>query len=235
MKCVVEWKEVSSRLMWVRMKIERENWVFISAYGPGSEKSEEEIEEFWNELSECVGSFGRNESVLVLGDLNARVGNEVIEGIVGRHGVPGRNESGERLLEMCAKQDLVVGNSWFKQNDVYKYTWLRMAEGRVIDKVLMDYVLLPRRMLGRLLDVKVWRGEGGGLSDHFLVEALLKLLGGWRSAGRMEGVRNVLKVRELNHSVKERAYQEILLENMKCGEVGRSRVWRRSGKRSEIW
>ena len=27
------------------------------------------------------------------------------------------------------------------------------------DKALMDYVLLPRRMLGRLLDVKVWRGR----------------------------------------------------------------------------
>ena len=45
-----------------------------------------------------------------LGDLNARVGNQVIEGIVGRHGVPGRNESGERLLEMCADQELVVGS-----------------------------------------------------------------------------------------------------------------------------
>ena len=71
--------------------------------------------------------------------------------------MPGRNESGERLLEMCAEQELVVGNSWFKKNDVYKYTWFRMAEGRVVDKALMDYVLLPRRMLGRLLDVKVWR------------------------------------------------------------------------------
>ena len=57
--------------------------MFVSAYGPVSEKSEEEIEEFWNELSECVGSFGRNESVVVLGYLNARVGNKVIEGIVG--------------------------------------------------------------------------------------------------------------------------------------------------------
>ena len=115
--------------------------MFISAYGPGSERSEEEIEEFWNELSECVGSFGRNESVVVLRDLNARMGNEVIEGIVGQHGVPGRNESGERLLEMCAEQGLVVGNSWFKKNDVYKYTWLRMAEGRVEDKALMDCVV----------------------------------------------------------------------------------------------
>ena len=58
--------------------------------------------------------------------------------------------------------------------------------------------------------MKVWRGEGGRLSDHFLVEARLKLLGGWTSAGRMESVRNVLKVSELNHSVKEMAYQESL-------------------------
>ena len=118
--------------------------MFISAYGPGSEKSEEEIEEFWNKLTECVGSFGRTESVVVLADLNARVGNEMIEGIVGRHGVPGRNESGERKLEMCAQQEFVVGNSWFKKNEVYIYTWLRMAEGRVVDKALMDDVLLPR-------------------------------------------------------------------------------------------
>ena len=35
LRCVVEWKAVSSRLMWVRVKIERESWVFISAYDPG--------------------------------------------------------------------------------------------------------------------------------------------------------------------------------------------------------
>ena len=78
--------------MWVRVKIEQESWVFISTYGPGSERSEEEIKEFWSELSMCVGTFGRNESVVVYGDLNARVGNEVIEGIVGQHGITGRNE-----------------------------------------------------------------------------------------------------------------------------------------------
>ena len=84
--------------------------MFISAHGPGSKKSDEEIEEFLNQLSECVGSFGRNQSV-VLGDMTARVGNEVIEGIIGWHGVPGRTESGEQLLNMCAEQKLVVGNS----------------------------------------------------------------------------------------------------------------------------
>ena len=43
----------------------------------------------------------------------------MIEGIVGQHGVPGR-ESGGRLLETCAEQELVVGNSWFKKKYVHK-------------------------------------------------------------------------------------------------------------------
>ena len=54
------------------------------------------------------------------------------------------------------------------------------------------------------------------------MEARLKLLGGWKSAGRMEGVRNVLKVSELNHGVKEMAYQESLhlkYEVWRGGEV----------------
>ena len=53
----------------------------------------------------------------------------------------------------------------------------------MVDKALMDYVLLPKRMLGRLLDVKVWRGKGEGMSARFWCKARLKLVGGWRSAG----------------------------------------------------
>ena len=48
------------------------------------------------------------------------------------------------------------------------------------------------------------------MSDHFLVEARLKLVGGWSCAGRMEAVRNVLKLSELNNRVKERSCQESL-------------------------
>ena len=49
----------------------------------------------------------------------------------------------------------------------------------------------------------------------------------------MESVRNVLKVRELNNSVKESA-SRACVEDMNCGEVGRLRVWRGCGKTSEI-
>ena len=47
---------------------------------------------------------------------------------------------------------------------------------------------------------KRMRGDRGGMSDHFLVEAGLKVLGGWMSSRRMEGARNVLKLSELNKS-----------------------------------
>ena len=43
-------------------------------------------------------------SVVVLADLNARVGDGEVEGAVGKYGVPRENESGERLLDMCVEQ-----------------------------------------------------------------------------------------------------------------------------------
>ena len=51
----------------------------------------------------------------MLGDLNARVGDGEVEGVVGKYGVPGENESGERLLGMCVEQELLIGNSFFQE------------------------------------------------------------------------------------------------------------------------
>ena len=51
--------------------------------------------------------------VVVLGGLNARVGDGELEGVVVKYGVSGENESGERLLDMCVEQELAIGNSFF--------------------------------------------------------------------------------------------------------------------------
>ena len=62
----------------------------------------------------CGGLSTRN-YVVVLGDLNARVGEGEVDGVVGKYGVSGENESGERLLDMCVEQELVTGNSFFQE------------------------------------------------------------------------------------------------------------------------
>ena len=46
LKIVVEWKEVSSRMMWVRVRLGRECWAFVSVYGPGSERMRKSVIHF---------------------------------------------------------------------------------------------------------------------------------------------------------------------------------------------
>ena len=219
---VVEWKEVSSRLMWVRVRMGRECWAFVSAYGPGCERSEEEQDTFWNELTRCVDVLSRRNYVVVLGDLNARVGDGEIEGVVGKYGVPGGNESGERLLNMCVEQELVISNSWFKKKLINKFTWMRMAHGRVIERALMDYVLIAKRMIGRVKDVHVFRGAAAGMSDHFLVEAKVVVAKEW--GNRVGGCRReAVKVEELKKPEKRQEYQDGLksaYDRVKEREVG---------------
>ena len=71
-----------------------------------------------------------------------------------------------------------------------------MANGRVIERALMDYVLITKRMVGRLKDVHVFRGVTAGMSDHFLVEAKVVVAKGW--GNKVVGCRReVVKVEEL--------------------------------------
>ena len=120
----------------------------------------------------------------------------MVEGVVGKYGVPAENERGEKLLDMCVEQEMVMGNSFFKKNGINKYTWIRVANGRVIERALMDYALITKRMVGRLKDVHVLRGVAVGMFDHFLVEVKVVVAKGW--GNRVVGCRReVSKVEEL--------------------------------------
>ena len=53
---------VSSRIMWVRMKVAGEKVVVVGVYGPGMERNENEREVFWESLNECLSGFSENET-----------------------------------------------------------------------------------------------------------------------------------------------------------------------------
>lgn len=99
---ILEWKEVSSRLMWVRVRMDRECWASVSAYGPGCERSEEGRKKFWNELTRWVDGSSAN-YYDVLGGLNGKVGDGGVNDVVGKYSVPCVNESGDKLLDACVK------------------------------------------------------------------------------------------------------------------------------------
>ena len=133
--------------------------------------------------------------------------------------------SGERLLDMCVEQELVIANSFFKKKEINKYTWIRVANGRVIERALMDYVLITKRMVGRLKNGHVFRGVAAGMSDHFLVEAEVVVAKEW--GNRVVGCRReIVKVEELKKPEKKQEYQDKLKEAYDRVKV---RSWRVRG------
>ena len=101
--------------------------------------------------------------------------------------------------------------AFFKKKEINKYTWIRVANGRVIERALMDYVLITKRMVGRLKDVHVFRGVAAGMSDHFLVESEVVVAKEW--GNRVVGCRReVVKVEELKKPEKKQEYQDKLKE-----------------------
>ncbi len=69
---------------------------------------------FWNDLSKCVKNFEKGRKVIIIGDMNAKVGEESVDEALGKQGVPGRNENGEWLVDICAEQGLFLANTFFQ-------------------------------------------------------------------------------------------------------------------------
>ena len=83
--------------------------------------------------------------------------------------MPGVNESSERLLDMYVGKLLTVGNSSLKKKTVNNYTWVKVVGGRMVERALMDYMLITKRIIGRVKDIHVFRSEAPGImSDNFL-------------------------------------------------------------------
>ena len=116
------WK--GSRIVWVKGKIGIVKYAWVSVYAPVNKrtvKGKNEMMRFWNELNECIKSFESGRKVIVMGDMNAKVGNENINDIVGKWGVPGSNENGDHLIDICAEQGLFLANTYFQHKMVHRY------------------------------------------------------------------------------------------------------------------
>ena len=63
------------------------NLSIIQVYAPTSASSEEEIEDFYSDLEDAYKKCGNQDIVIVMGDLNVKVGGEQdpLQEIVGKH------------------------------------------------------------------------------------------------------------------------------------------------------
>ena len=127
-----------------------DNLTLISVYAPTMQRPQEEKEQFYEMLGNCVPA-AEIDSVIILGDLNARVGSnwKSWPNVIGKHGVGKMNSNGLILLEFCTRFQLSIMGTMFQLKDSLKNTWqhLRSKHWHQLDHVLSNKAK-TRHLLG---------------------------------------------------------------------------------------
>ena len=171
---------VSERILRLRLKSHTGYLSLIAVYAPTNEPAnEEESIDFYEELQECVRQVPRGDMLLILGDCNARVGNDVMSwrGTIGQFGPEEQNKNGLHLLNFCALNGLAITNTFFQHRPCHQMTWFHPAEVSQSGRGhVLDYVIVNQRFCSSVLDTRVYRNTHLDSVHRLLVSNLrLKL------------------------------------------------------------
>ena len=195
-KGVVSMDRVSDRLMAVKLVMDEELVVIISACGPQTGCEEGEKERFMEEPDELVGKTEEGELLVVCGDLNGHVGKETegLEEVHGGHGYGNRNREGRSILEMAQRRELVVCNTWYRKKEEHLFTF--SSGGRCSQ---IDYILVNKKEKKNLKNCKVMPGS------HVVNQHNLVVLDMWRGKATKAKVtrKGTLKTWELKMTGKK--------------------------------
>ena len=78
----------------------------------------------------------------MIGDWNAKVRSQEISGVTGKFGLGVQNEAGQRLIEVCQENTLVIANTLF-QHKRRLYSVLTSPDGQYRNQT--DYILCSQR------------------------------------------------------------------------------------------
>ena len=107
----------------VRFQGKTFNITVIQVYAPTSNAEEAEVERFYEDLQDLLELTPKKDVLFIIGDWNAKVGSEETPGVTGKFGLGMQNEAGQRLIEFCQENALVIVNTLFQQHKRRLYTW----------------------------------------------------------------------------------------------------------------
>ena len=89
------------------------NIMVIQAYVPTSNAEEAEVERFYEDLQDLLELTPLKDVLFIFipGNWNAKVGSQEIPGVTGKFGLAVQNEAGQRLIEFCQENALVIANT----------------------------------------------------------------------------------------------------------------------------
>ena len=92
------------------------NITVIQVYALTSNAEEAEVEWFCEDLQDLLELTPKKDVLFIIGNWNAKVGSQETPGVTGKFGLGVKNEAGERLIEFCQENALVIANTLFNQH-----------------------------------------------------------------------------------------------------------------------
>ena len=105
----------NDRMISVRFQGKPFNITVIQVYAPTSNTEVIEVERFYEDLQHLLELTSRKDVLFIIGDWNAKVGSQEIPGVMGKFGLGVQNEAGQKLIEFCQENTLVIANTLFQQ------------------------------------------------------------------------------------------------------------------------
>ena len=99
------------------------NITVTQVYASTSNAKETEVERFYEDLQDLLELTPQKDVLFIIGDWNATVGSQEIPGVRGKFGLGVQNEAGQKLIEFCQENTLVIANTLFQQHKRRLYTW----------------------------------------------------------------------------------------------------------------
>lgn len=129
--------------------------------------------EFYEELDEVFRTKPQHDMLLVAGDFNAKVGKDNTDKwrTTGKQGVGHIENKGERLVELCEENNLVIGGTLSGNRDVHKVSWRSPDYNEVAQ---IDHVIINQKWSFSLHDVKVCRGVQVGCKYMLVISETTK-------------------------------------------------------------
>ena len=92
------------------------NITVIQVYALASNAEETEVEWFYEDLQDLLELTPKKDVLFILGDWNAKVGSQEIPGVTGKFGLGIQNKAGQRLIEFCQENALVITKALFQKH-----------------------------------------------------------------------------------------------------------------------
>ena len=151
----------------VRLQGKPFNITVIQVYAPTSNAEEPEVERFYEDLQDLLELTPKKDVLFIIGDWNAKVESQETPGVTGKFGLGVQNEAGQRLIEFCQENALVIPNTLFQQHK-------RRPSPDGQHRNQIDYILCSQRWRSSIQSTKTRPGADCG-SDHELLIANFRL------------------------------------------------------------